>query len=137
MSFEPTEIITDTEDLPWIPMGDGAWGKVLRTCAETGAWTVLFKQEAGTHAPPHRHLGAADFFVLKGRIEYRDGVATEGCFAREPMNAVHQRTEFPEETIYLFAAEGPMAMLAPDGSIAGIMDASTFAGMRDAAPGGN
>ena len=51
------------------------------------------------------------------------------------MNALHERTEFPEETIYLFASEGPMAMFAPDGSIAGIMDAATFAAMRDAAQG--
>ena len=136
MSFDPAELVIDTEDMPWLPMGEGAWGKILRTCPETGRWTVLFKQEAGTHAPPHRHLGAADFFVLQGRIEYRGGVATAGCFAREPMNAIHERTEFVEETIYLFAAEGPMAMLAEDGSIAGIMDASTFAAMRDAAAAG-
>ena len=133
MTFVPVELVVDTEELPWIPMGEGAWGKILRTCAETGAWTVLFKQAAGTHAPPHKHLGAADFYVLQGRIEYRGGVATAGCFAREPVNAVHQRTEFPEETIYLFASEGPMAMYGPDGSIAGIMDAETFASMRDAA----
>jgi len=133
MSFEPTELVVDTEELPWIPMGEGAWARILRTCSETGKWTVLFKQAAGTHAPPHRHLGAADFFVLEGRIEFRGGVATAGFFAREPMNAVHERTEFREETIYLFAAEGPMAMLAPDGSIAGIMDAATFAGLAAAA----
>lgn len=81
-------------------MGEGAWGKVLRTCSETGAWTVLFKQAAGTHAPPHKHLAGADFYVLAGRIEYPGGVATAGCFAREPMNAIHDRTEFPDETIY-------------------------------------
>jgi anti-sigma factor ChrR (cupin superfamily) len=135
MSFTPTEMVINSDELPWIEMGEGAWGKVLRTCSETGAWTVLFKQAAGTHAPPHKHLAAADFFVLQGRIEYRGGVATTGYFAREPLNAIHERTEFPEETIYLFASEGPMAMYAPDGSIAGIMDAETFASMSQAAKG--
>ena len=59
MPFEPTELVVNTEDLPWLPMGVGAWGKILRVCAETGTWTVLFKQEAGTFAPPHKHLAAA------------------------------------------------------------------------------
>lgn len=135
MSFEPTEMNFDTDKLPWIEMGEGAWGKVLRTCSETGAWTVLFRQAAGTHAPPHMHLAAADFFVLQGRIEYRGGVATAGYFAREPMNAIHERTEFPEETIYLFASEGPMAMYGPDGSIVSILDAKAFWEMSQAGEG--
>jgi anti-sigma factor ChrR (cupin superfamily) len=132
MSFEPKELIVDTNELPWMPMGPGAWGKVLRTCSETGAWTVLFKQEAGTFAPPHKHLAAADFYVLSGRIEYRGGVAKAGDFAREPMNAVHEKTSFPEETIYLFASSGPMAMYGPDGNIAGIFDAEGLQVMADA-----
>lgn len=131
MSFEPVETIINTDDLPWTPMGEGSWGKVLRTCPETGTWTILFKQEAGSFAPPHRHLAAADFYVLRGCIEYRGGVAKAGHFAREPMNAVHERTTFPEETVYLFTSYGPMAMYGPDGNIAGIFDAETLQGFMD------
>ena len=109
MPFEPEEMIVDVDSLAWMPMGEGAWGKVLRVCAETGMWTVLFKQEAGSFAPPHKHLAPADFYVLQGCIEYRGGVATAGHFAREPMGAVHERTTFPEETIYLANVHGPIA----------------------------
>ena len=126
MSFEPTELILNVDELPWVPMGVGASGKVLRTCPETGTWTVMFKQEAGTFALPHKHLGPADFYVLEGRIEYRGGVATAGHFAREPLNAVHEKTTFPEETIYLFTSYGPLAMYGPDGSIASVLDAETL-----------
>jgi 2,4'-dihydroxyacetophenone dioxygenase len=129
MSFEPKELVLDVDALPWIPMGEGAWGKVLRTCAETGTWTVMFKQEAGSFAPPHKHLGPADFYVLEGRIEYRGGVATAGNFAREPMNAIHEKTVFAEDTIYLFTSYGPMAMYGPDGQIIGIMDAEGLNGL--------
>jgi anti-sigma factor ChrR (cupin superfamily) len=132
MSFEPTELIVDTNALPWIPMGEGSWAKILRTCPETGTWTILFKQEAGSVAPPHRHLAAADFYVIRGRIEYRGGVATTGAFARERMNAVHERTSFPEETIYLLTSYGPLAMHAPDGSIAGILDVEALQALADA-----
>jgi anti-sigma factor ChrR (cupin superfamily) len=129
MSFQPSEMVLNCNDLPWVPMGVGAWGKVLRTCAETGAWTILFKQEAGSFAPPHQHLAAADFYVLEGCIEYRGGVAKAGHFAREPMGAIHQRTTFPEETIYLFTSYGPMAMYGPEGEIAGVMDAEGLNGL--------
>lgn len=126
MPLEPQEILINTDDLPWKPMGEGAWGKVLRVCPETGAWTVLFKQEAGSFALPHKHLAAAEFFVLKGCIEYRGGVAKAGHFGREPLGAVHQRTSFPEETIYLFTSYGALAMYGPDGNIVAVTDAETL-----------
>lgn len=133
MPSEPTELIVNVDDLPWLPMGEGAWGKVLRTCPETGAWTVMFKQEAGTVAPPHKHLAAADFYVLEGCIEYRGGVAKAGHFAREPLNAIHERTTFSEETIYLFTSYGPLAMYGPDGKIARILDSESLQAMVEAA----
>jgi hypothetical protein len=39
------------------------------------------------------------------------------------MGAVHEKTSFPEETIYLFTSYGPLAMHGPDGEIAGVTDA--------------
>ena len=132
MPFEPRETIVETHSLPWTPMGEGSWGKILRVCAETGMWTVLFKQEAGSIAPPHKHLAAADFFVIEGCIEYRGGVAKAGTFARETLGAVHERTAFPEETIYLFTSYGALAMYGPEGNIAGVLDAESLQGMLDA-----
>lgn len=128
----PQEILVNADDLPWKPMGEGAWGKVLDVCLETGRFSILFKQEAGSFVPPHRHLGPADFYVLSGCLEYRGGVAKAGHFGREPAGAVHERTAFPEETIYLFTAYGPLAMLGPDGNVAFITDASTLQALRDA-----
>jgi len=123
LPFVPEEVNIDVEELPWMPTSEGGWAKVLRACPETGTWTVLFKQEAGTHVPPHKHLAPADFYVLKGRIEYRGGTAKAGHFAREPMGAVHEKTTFPEETIYLFTSYGPLAMYGPDGEIVSVTDA--------------
>ncbi len=87
---------------------------------------MLFKQEAGSFVPPHKHLGPADFYVLQGCIEYRGGVAKAGHFGREPLGAVHERTSFPEETIYLFTSYGPLAMHGPNGEIVGVTDAELW-----------
>jgi 2,4'-dihydroxyacetophenone dioxygenase len=132
MSFESTDLLINVDDLSWKPMSPGGWGKVIRTCPETGTWTALLKQEADTFVPPHKHLGAAEFYVLKGCIEYRGGVAKAGHFGREPLGAVHERTSFPEETIYLFTSYGPLALYGADGAIAGITDAATIQALADA-----
>ena len=124
MPLESDELLINSDDMPWKPMGEGAWGKVLRVCSATGAWTVLFKQEAGSVAAPHKHLAPAEFFVLQGCIEYRGGVAKAGHFGREPLGAVHERTSFPEETVYLFTSYGPLAMYGPEGEIVGVTDAA-------------
>jgi anti-sigma factor ChrR (cupin superfamily) len=132
MPFDSDELLVNVDDLEWKPMGVGAWGKVLRVCKETGSWTVMLKQEAGTVVPPHKHLAAADFYVLRGCVEYRGGVAKAGHFAREPLGAVHEHTSFSEETIYLFTSYGPLAMYGPDGSIAGVTDAELMQALLDA-----
>ena len=126
MASQPDELLINTDDLEWTPMGEGSWGRILRVCRETGQWTILFKQEAGSSAPPHRHLAPADFYVLSGCIEYRGGVAKAGHFGREPLGAVHERTAFPEETIYLFTSYGPLAMYGPQGEIVGTIDAEVL-----------
>ena len=132
MSSEPEELLLNVNDLEWKLMGEGTWGKILRFSTETGAWTVLFKQEAGSFVPPHRHLAPAELYVLEGCIEYRGGVAKAGHFAREPMGAVHERTSFPEDTIYLFTSYGPLAMFDPDGNIVGVTDATVMKALSQA-----
>jgi len=132
MPLGPSDLLVDVDSLPWKSTGEGAWAKVIRTCSETGAWTVLLKQQAGTEVPPHKHLAPAEFYVLEGCIEYRGGVAKAGSFGREPLGAVHERTSFPEETVYLFTSFGPVAMYAPDGSIAFVTDAGAIQALAEA-----
>lgn len=132
MSSEPEELLLNVNDLEWKLMGEGTRGKILHFSTETGAWTVLFKQEAGSFVPPHRHLAPAELYVLEGCIEYRGGVAKAGHFAREPMGAVHERTSFPEDTIYLFTSYGPLAMFGPDENIIGVTDATVMKALAQA-----
>ena len=48
---------------------------------------------------------------------------------REPVNAVHEKTMFPEETLYLFTSYGPLAMYGPDKNIASVLDAEGLHGL--------
>ena len=87
-----TEYIIDADNLQWIPLDDGIEFKVLRTSAETGDWTVLFRCAKGAQFPPHWHYGAGEYYLLKGEMEYRMGVARAGTYGYEPNGVwVHER----------------------------------------------
>ena len=63
------DIYVHVDAMPWIPhpVIPGTHFKVLRTSAETGAWTVLFKNAKGSSVPRHEHLGAGEYFILSGK----------------------------------------------------------------------
>lgn len=99
----------DTNELPWI--GDPPIQlKVVRVSAETGAVALIVKQNG--QAPPHYHLGPADFFITQGRIGYRAGPPEgygPGTYMYEPAGARHESTQ-PVETDLVYTANvyGPI-----------------------------
>lgn len=92
----------------------------------------MFKQFAGTVAPPHKHLGAAEFYVLEGCIDYRGGKAEAGYYGYEPLGAVHEKTSFPVDTIYLLTSYGPLAMRNENGELIGVKDFEMMHGLLSA-----
>ncbi len=117
------EILINTKELPWIPMGGpGLWFRLLRASTETGQWTILIKMANGASFAPHKHLGAAEFYVLKGTIHYRAGIAREGYYGYEPLGVIHKETAAEDETILWYNGYGPVAFTGPDGSIVGVLD---------------
>jgi anti-sigma factor ChrR (cupin superfamily) len=113
--------LIDTNALPWIPLGEGAAMKVLRVSSETGYWSALIKMDAGASFAAHKHLGAADFYVLKGAFGYRGGTASEGHYGYEPLGVIHEATTALEDTVYTFNSYGPVAFLKQDGSVDYVM----------------
>ncbi len=116
------------DSLPWKVLRDGYHFKLLRTCSVTGTWVALFRAEAGSLVPPHKHIGAAEYFVLKGKLEIRGGVeeggvtALAGDYGYEPNGIVHEKTYFPEPTEYLFINHGPLQYLDDEGNTAMVLD---------------
>ena len=127
MDSNPLARLIDPEEMEWIPMGGGNSIKVLRVSDETRAWTALFRAEAGTVNPRHRHLGPADFYVISGSFEYRGGFARAGSWVYEPAGALHEATTHPEDTVYLANVWGPIAMLDEDDKVLRVTDGSSIA----------
>jgi anti-sigma factor ChrR (cupin superfamily) len=117
------DLLIRTSELPWVSMFDGIAFRLLRASAETGVWTVVFRCEAGSSFPLHRHYGAGEYYVISGRMQYRGGDARTGDYGYEPLGAVHELTSFPERTELLFTNHGPVAFLdRQDGSVLRIVD---------------
>lgn len=116
------EVLQPVESLRWVPIVTGIDFRLLFTSAETGRWTVLFRCQPGSFFPRHKHYGAGEYFVVKGRMEYRMGVAPAGTYGYEPLGVIHDLTTFPEYTELLFTNFGPVAFLNEDDSVASMLD---------------
>ncbi len=109
------DIIVRATD-PWIEQEkDMAWIKVLWTGEESGRWAALFRWNKGYVAPPHKHLSAAHTFILKGKLQVRDGVLNAGDYDYEPNGVPHGATTALEDTEYLFICDGPVLFYNDDG----------------------
>jgi len=103
-------------DEPWIETEPGmAWMKVLWTGPETGRWVALFRWNKGYTAAPHKHLSDAHTYVLKGKLQVRDGVLNAGDYDYEPNGVLHGATIALEDTEYLFVCEGPIVFYDKNG----------------------
>lgn len=123
----PADILCNTDRMAWIPFGEGISYKVLRTSAETGVWTVLFKCAKGSSFAPHFHHGAGEYLMLKGVMDYRAGVARAGDYGYEPLGVYHEKTVFLEDSELWFSNHGPVAFVNPDKSILMMLDWKFFA----------
>ena len=118
----PDEILQDVNQLRWIPLTNGIEFRLLFASGETGRWTVLFRCQPGSFISRHKHYGAGEYYVIRGRMEYRMGAAPAGSYGYEPIGVIHDRTTFPEYTELLFTNFGPVVFLNEDDSVASILD---------------
>ena len=103
-------------DEPWIETQPGmAWIKVLWTGPETGRWSALFRWKKGYVASPHKLLSDAHTYVLKGKLQVRDGVLNAGDYDYEPNGVLHDETVALEDTEYLFICDGPVVFFDDEG----------------------
>jgi quercetin dioxygenase-like cupin family protein len=105
--------VVDTNAIPWIvdPAAPEIGIKVMRVSHETGHVSLMVRQNG--QAPPHYHLGNADFFIISGRIGYRAGPKEgygPGTYMFEPAGARHEATQrvTDEDLIYTANVYGPI-----------------------------
>jgi len=121
------EVLLRAGDKPWVAFAPGIDFKTLRTSPETGDWTVLFRCAQGAAFPAHRHYGAGEYLMLKGRMDYRMGTAEAGDYGYEPLGAFHELTTFLEDSELLFTNHGPVVFVDEDGGTKMILDHQFFA----------
>lgn len=129
----------DTRAVPWLvnPDTPDVGLKILRVSEETGFVSVIVRHNGV--APPHYHLGAADFMVLAGRIGYRAGPPEgygAGVWFYEPAGARHDATQrlTDEDLIYTANLFGPIQFDSGRGTpISFVFSWMTYKAMADAA----
>jgi anti-sigma factor ChrR (cupin superfamily) len=115
VNSELMDSLARTSEMDWIETVKGmAWMKILWLGPETGRWAVLLKWTKGYVAPPHKHLSAAHTFILKGRLQVRDGTLETGDYVYEPNGMVHGATTALEDSEYLFICDGPVLFFNED-----------------------
>ena len=132
------DLYIHTEAMPWLDFSPGFQFKVLRTSAETGTWAVMFKADAGTAFPRHNHLGAGEYLMISGKMEVRGGVqeggitALPGDYGYEPNGIIHDRTEFPVESVFWFQNHGAVNFTDDENRTLMILDWQTIRQMEAA-----
>ncbi len=113
--------------VPWQPFPEafsdgGIRWKLLHVSPEVGAWTAIFDCPAGSSFARHIHVGPGEYFLTKGRMDVRGGVAEGGATAVAPgygyesCNARHDKTNFPVESEFYMTFLGPLQFIEGDGA---------------------
>lgn len=117
-----------TDGMAWLPFSEGITWKPLRMSGETGAWTVLFKCQAGSGFARHKHLGAGEYYMVSGKMEVRGGIqaggitAVTGDYGYEPSGMIHDWTNFVEDTVFYFTNYGPLQFIDDEDNIVAVLD---------------
>lgn len=129
MATHSKDVLLTAGSLPWVPLAEGIDFKLLRSSEETGTWVVLFRCQEGSRFDRHRHLGAGEYYVIKGRMSYRAGVAVTGDYGYEPLDSIHDCTIFEEYTELLFTNHGPVVYINDKDEVTAILDHSVLSAL--------
>ena len=122
VSFTPHSLPTDladlavsSDDMPWVPNGQGLAFKPLHYSPSTGMWINLIRCERKGRISRHLHTGGSVHgYVLQGSWRYieHDWVATPRTYVWEPPGDVHTLEVMGEEDmITLFVVQGVIQYL--------------------------
>jgi anti-sigma factor ChrR (cupin superfamily) len=120
------------KELPWLPLAPKIWIKLVKLQPETGVYTVIIRAEPGGVLPPHRHVEAAEIYVLKGTGDHpQTGHFAEGDYVSEHKGAVHDPLVFEIETEMLMISQGASVFLDEQGNDLYTMDVQMLQGLAN------
>ena len=121
----PTRVVA-SDDLPWIPEGEGKWARPLRFLGERG-FAELLRMAPGTVMPLHRHTGEVHVHQLAGQRQLCTGeVLGPGDYVFEPAGHVDWwKIVGDDPMVALVVVMGEVEFLGPDGSVRARANAAT------------
>lgn len=121
----PTHFIA-SEEIPWVPEGEGKWARPLRFLGERGFVEVL-RMQPGTVMPLHRHTGEVHVFQLSGHRQLNSGeIVGPGDYAHEPAGHVDWWKIVGEEEMVAFAVVmGDVEFIGPGGEVRAVANVAT------------
>ena len=125
--FDDGSLIVRAEQVPWTPWAlPGTWFKLL-DYDHNHSFTVILLKIAGD-APPvaHKHIGAANAYIVSGGFGYEHGHVYGGDYMCEAGGVTHTPSAHPEGCILLGFMHGAVQGLNADGSIAGVIDVDWY-----------
>lgn len=125
-----------TDELPWLPLAPKVKIRLLRLDRDSGEFSVMIRAEAGGVLPRHKHLAGAEIFILEGEGRHpQTGDFRRGDYIIEPDQAVHDPLDFEQDVTMIMMCKGASAFLAPDDSVAFLMDVPMLEGLAAAHAG--
>ena len=128
----PEDVIVPAGDLPWVNLIDGVDFKMINWDQASGYYVLLLKLAAGTAIPRHKHITPSEYYVLKGRMEYRAGAVTADTWGLEPAGAVHDNTTWTQQSIVLYRS-GPTLSLDENDNVLAVYDGAAYYAVWNAA----
>ena len=121
----PTHVI-GSDDLPWVPEGEGKWAKPLRFLGDRG-FVELLRMAPGKVMPLHRHTGEVHVHQLSGYRQLNTGeIVGPGDYVFEPAGHVDWWKVVGEEDMVAFAVViGDVEFIGPGGEVRAVANVQT------------
>ena len=121
----PTRVVA-SDDLPWIPEGEGKWARPLRFLGERG-FAELLRMAPGTVMPLHRHTGEVHVHQLAGQRQLCTGeILGPGDYVFEPVGHVDWWKIVGDEDMVAFVVVmGDVEFIGPGGEVLGVANVQT------------
>ena len=125
--FADGSLIVRAAKIPWTHWAlPGTWFKLLDYDRNHSYVVILLKIEDGAPQTVHKHLGAANAYVLEGGFGYEHGDVYAGDFMVEAGGVTHTPYAHPGGSILLGFMHGVVQGFNADGSIAGVVDVDWY-----------
>lgn len=132
--WEDGSLIVRAGQVPWTPWAlPGTAFKLLDYDRNRSYYVMLLRIERDAPSVIHKHIGAANAFILQGGFSYDHGAVREGDFFVEAGGVEHTPKVDDDGCLLLGFSYGCVAGYDEEGRIAGVIDVDW---MIDAAKAG-